>query len=136
MGVYGLITGFSISGPLYLVIKAAVYHHQYHLQRHNGLNQPTSDIEARDTVLLRQMEAELLGVVVDLLHAVEHQTHEALLSASETFDRRNTSTGCCWDGLLFFFRGWCSLGFLRLVGAVLVAAAGEVVVASSSGADC
>lgn len=44
------------------------------------------DIEARNGILFVQLEAQLLGVVVDDLHGVERKLDEALVAASEALD--------------------------------------------------
>lgn len=43
------------------------------------------DIQSRHHVLFRQLEAELLSVVVDNLDILELQRHEALIAARERF---------------------------------------------------
>lgn len=49
--------------------------------------------QARDIVLLRKSEAELLGVVVDLLNVLQLQANEALVAASEGLVRCSGELG-------------------------------------------
>lgn len=77
VGVYGRITGFSISGPLYLVKRAAGIQSQLGVlamsfsEKTTGMQiLPTCDLEARHTVFIWQGEPKLLGVVVEFLDAL------------------------------------------------------------------
>lgn len=65
-GVYGLITGFSASGALYLVMMAAFSRQRMSLVVTAGqLALLTSNVQAADLILLRQIKSESLGIVVD-----------------------------------------------------------------------
>lgn len=44
------------------------------------------DVEARDGIVVVELEAQLLGVVVDQLHGLERQADEALVAAGEALD--------------------------------------------------
>ena len=46
-------------------------------------------------VLVIQLEAELLSVVADVLHALQQQADEALVATCESLNGRNTSTCAC-----------------------------------------
>ena len=83
-------------------------------------NESAGDVQAGDGVLLAQLEAELLGVVIDVGDLVEDQGNETLVAAGEALD-------CAVAGLaryvrLLLTRRW-------RIGKGL--AAGRVVVAST-----
>jgi len=64
------MTGFSISGPLYLVMSAALYRQQMH----SGAGLPlslTRNLQPRDVVLVRKLETEPLCIVIDVLNFVK-----------------------------------------------------------------
>lgn len=67
----------------------------------------TSDVETGDSVLLWQVEAEFLGVVVELLGRHEDQADETLVTAFEALDSPVASS--LWDVGLFLIR-WRSVG--------------------------
>jgi hypothetical protein len=65
-GVYGLMTGFSASGALYLVMMAAFSRQCMSLVvTASQLALLTSHVQAADLIFLRQIKSEALGIVVD-----------------------------------------------------------------------
>ena len=105
-GVYGRMTGFCISGPLYLVMRAASSGSACSLCTPFVVHL-TGDVETGDGVLLWQVEAQFLGVVVELLGRHEDQADEALVTTGEALDRPVASS--LWNVGLFLIR-WRGVG--------------------------
>jgi hypothetical protein len=76
--------GFSSLGPLYFVRRAAVgevsFGHASELAQERKL---TSNVQTAHIVFLRKLEAEFLGVVVDVFDAVKLKRYEALITSLE-----------------------------------------------------
>jgi len=64
------MTGFSISGPLYLVISAAfcMVNNCIHWKTSVSL---TRNLQPRHVVLIRELEAEPFRIVIDVLNLVK-----------------------------------------------------------------
>lgn len=82
------------------------------------------NVEARDGIVVVELEAQLLGVVVDQLHGLERQADEALVAAGEALDGAVA-------GLVGHVGLLCARG--RRVG--LGCAAGGVPVSCAEGGD-
>ena len=85
----------------------------------------TGDLQARDVVLVRELESESFGVVADLFDLVQFQADEALISASES---RRCTTDFTRNCLGFVFRGRS-----RLSGLVTWSAHVHVVICTDAG---
>lgn len=68
-----------------------------------------SDGETGNAVVVWQVEAELLGVVVDLLNALELQADETLIAAGKGLGGRGGRASGLGDRLLLVLGEWCAL---------------------------
>ena len=87
MGVYGLITGLSISGDLNFVISAARVRAVSIPPGRSDGGQPTGNGKTAHSILLWQLESKSLDVVIYVRHVGKFQVNEALISAGEGFVR-------------------------------------------------